>query len=220
VSAAAFLVSWLVTDRLQVSRSWYVGVLFVVTGALSAGYLAWLGVGAGEVLTARWGWGLVGAVVAGALPALGMTRLAASQRHTGSSLGTALAWEGAVYGVAEGVLLSALPAFVTWQLIHSLGWAGPAGAVARWTLPVLASAFVIVVHHLGYPEYRNRQLIPVTVACGLLTVGYLITASVLAPALGHVLMHAAAIGHGTELPPHRGGAGIPADRPDRALARL
>jgi hypothetical protein len=216
LSVAAFAVSWLLANRLRLGRSLYIGALLVVTGALSAGYVAWLGLGAGDILTTRWGWGLLAAPVAAAFPAFGMTRLPASNRRTGRALGAALVWEGVVYGVAEGLLLSALPAFMTWQLVHSLGWSGFGGGLARWTLPVLASILVIVVHHLGYAEYRNRQLVPVSVGCGLLTVGYLVTASVITPTLGHVLMHTAAILHGTELPPHTRPITIPAPRPEAA----
>jgi hypothetical protein len=212
LSVAAFAVSWLLANRLRLGRSLYVGALFVVTGALSAGYVAWLGLGAGEVLTTRWGWGLLAAPVFAAFPAFGMTRLPASNRRTGRALGVALVWEGVVYGVTEGVLLSALPAFITWQLLHSLGWGGVGGGLARWTLPVAASIVVIVVHHLGYAEYRNKQLVPISVGCGLLTVGYLVTASVIAPTLGHVLMHTVAILHGTELPPLTRPVAAPAPR--------
>lgn len=91
---------------------------------------------------------------------------------------------------------------MTWQMVDSLGWDGFAGGVARWSLPLVASVVVIVVHHLGYWEYRNRTMVPIVVGCGLLTVAYLVSGSVLAPVIGHVLMHAGAIVHGTELPPH------------------
>ena len=216
LAVAAFAVSWLLASRLRLGRFLYVAVLFVVTAALSAGYLLWLGMGAGQMLTTRWGWGLLAAPVAAAFPAFGMTRLPASRRRTGLALGGALLWEGVVYGVAEGILLSALPAFITWQMVHSLGWSGFGGGLARWTLPVLASILVIVVHHLGYADYRNRQLVPISAGCGLLTVGYLVTASVLAPTIGHVLMHIAAIIHGTELPPLTRPAPIPAPRTETA----
>ena len=112
-----------------------------------------------------------------------------------------LLWEGVVYGSAEGMLLSGLPAFMTWQMVHALGWAGPAGTLARWTLPVVASAAVIVVHHLGYWNCRNRILAPITLACSLLTAGYLLTGSFVAPTLGHILMHVGADLHGVEMPP-------------------
>lgn len=209
LSAAAFAVSWLLANRLHLGRFLYIGVLSVVTGAISVAYLAWLGVGIGDILTTHWGWGLLAAPIAAAFGTFGMTRLPATNRRTGRQLTVALIWEGIVYGITEGILLSALPAFMTWQAIHSLGWSGFGGALARWTVPVLASILVIVVHHLGYAEYRNRQLIPISIGCGMLTVGYLVTASVIAPTLGHVLMHTAAILHGSELPPIVGATTVP-----------
>jgi hypothetical protein len=33
------------------------------------------------------------------------------------------------------VLLSVLLVLMAWQMIHSLGWSGPGGALARWALP-------------------------------------------------------------------------------------
>jgi hypothetical protein len=111
-------------------------------------------------------------------------------------------WEGVVYGITEGLLLSTLPVLMTWQMVHSLGWSGTAGGIARWTLPVLASAATIVVHHLGYWEYRNRLLVPITIGCGLMSVGYLVTASPIAPTLAHVISHLSSLRHGSTLPPH------------------
>lgn len=206
VLVAAFLVSWLAADRLTMARARYIGVLTLMTAGLSAGYVAWLGVGVVDLLMARWGWGLVAAPVIGVVLALGLRRVPVYEKLHGRRLAVALLWEGAVYGLAEGVLLSALPVLITWQLIHSLGWSGPAGGVARWTLPVLASAAVILVHHLGYWEYRNRLLAPITLGCGLMSLGYLVTGSPIAPTLAHVIGHAAMLRHGGEMPPHPRGA--------------
>jgi hypothetical protein len=36
---------------------------------------------------------------------------------------------------------------------------------------------IIIAHHLGYWEYRNRLLLPIAVGCGLISLGYLVTAS-------------------------------------------
>lgn len=201
LTVAAFGVAWLSGTRLRIRRSVYIPLLVVVTGGLSAGYVAWLGLSANDVITTRWAWGLLAGVATGALLAFGMTHQPATRRLHGRELTGELAWEGVVYGTAEGVLLSALPAFMTWQMVHSLGWNGTAGAFARWTLPIAAAAVVIVIHHLGYWNCRNRILVPVTLGCSLLTVGYLATASVVAPALGHIVLHFAANLHGTEMPP-------------------
>src|SRR5258708_2728393 len=99
------------------------------------------------------------------------------------------------------MLLSGLPAFMTWQMVHALAWAGAPGTLGRWTLPIVASAAVIVIHHLGYWNYRNRILVPVTLGCSLLTLAYLVTGSFVAPTLGHILMHLGADVHGVEMPP-------------------
>lgn len=200
-AVAAFGVAWLSGTRLQIRRTYYIAILVVVTGALTAGYVAWLGAGVERVFTARWGWGLLAAAVAGVVLGLGVKRQPATRKLERRELPWAFVWEGVVYGTAEGVLLSALPAFVTWQMLHSLGWAGTAGALARWTLPVVASAAVIVVHHLGYWNCRSKVLIPITGGCSILTIGYLVTGSMVAPTLGHILLHLAADTHGVEMPP-------------------
>ena len=202
IVGSSFLVSWLFATRWRVPRGPYVAVLGVLTIGLTAGYLLWLGVAIGDVLATAWAAGLAAGAVAGAITALAMTRMPATLHRHGTDEGVALAWEGLVYGVTEGVLLSALPAFVAWQMVHALDWSGTAGDVGLWLVALLASVIVIVAHHLGYWEYRNRSLVPIVVACGLLTVAFLLTGSVLAPIVGHVVMHGAAIAHGTELPPH------------------
>lgn len=167
----------------------------------AAGYVTWLGVDVSELITRRWGWGLVGAVIAAALLILPATRQPVDRPLHGRSLSAALVWEGVVYGTTEGVLLSALPPFIAWQMVHSLDWSGTAGGVARWALPILAAAAVIVIHHLGYWNCRNRILIPITFGLSLLTTGFLVTASWLTPAIAHTFLHTTLLVHGSEMPP-------------------
>jgi hypothetical protein len=108
---------------------------------------------------------------------------------------------------------------MTWQTVEALGWSGVGGGVARWTLPVVASIAVIVVHHLGYWEYRNRLLVPISAGCGLMTVGYLLTASPLTPTVAHVLSHVSGLQHGVELPPHPHPSAVASPEP-RPLDRV
>ena len=202
LAVVSFLVTWVAADKLRMRRTPYIAVLTVVTATLTAGYVAWLGVSVTALLTTHWAWGLLAAPLCGAFLVVGMTRLPVTRRLTGRRLGLALLWEAVVYGTTEGVLLSALPVLMTWQMIHSLGWSGTGGDIARWTLPIAASVVIIIVHHLGYWEYRNRLLLPIAAGCGLMSAGYLVTASPIAPVLAHVLSHATGLVHGTELPPH------------------
>jgi hypothetical protein len=202
LATMSFLVTWVPADKLRMRRTPYIAVLTAVTAAMTAGYIAWVGVSVTGLLTSHWAWGLIAAPLCAAFLIAGMTKLPVTQRLTGRRLGLALLWEAVVYGTTEGVLLSALPVFMTWQMIHSLGWQGTGGTIARWTLPIAASIVIVIVHHLGYWEYRNRLLVPISVGCGLMSVGYLVTASPIAPTLAHVLSHATSLIHGAELPPH------------------
>lgn len=218
VTAAAFGIAWLSGTRLRIRRTWYVPMLFVLTAGLTVGYVAWLGVDVSSVVTARWGWGLLAAVVAAVLLYRPMQRQPATRHVQGGRLRWELFWEGGVYGVAEGVLLSALPPYITWQMVHALGWTSAAGAVARWGLPIVAAAAVVIIHHLGYWDCRNIILLPITWALSVLTVGFLVTGSWIAPALGHVFMHFEATTHGVEMPPVERPIGGAVGRRTRARA--
>jgi hypothetical protein len=118
-----------------------------------------------------------------------------------------LAWEAVLYGAAEGVLLSGLPVLAAWQSFRILGWTDhTVGAMGSGCLAVAVSAGVIWVHHLGYREFRHtrRVALPV-VACGILSVAYLLTGSVIAPVGGHILTHAGMELRGVAMPPYSEG---------------
>jgi MFS family permease len=208
---------------MPIRRTAYIPILFVFTAALAVGYVAWLGVGAVDIVGTAWGWGVVAAFVAAVVIAKPLSRQPVDrERPHGRQLAMDLVWEGGVYGLAEGVLLSALPPFMAWQMVHALGWTGNgvAATVARWAIPIAAAAIVVVVHHLGYWDYRNAILVPITLALTVLTVGFLVTGSWIAPALGHVFMHAEATLHGAEMPPKdRPEAPTEQGTPDRAGLR-
>ena len=102
-------------------------------------------------------------------------------------------WEGLLYGAAEGMLLSVLPVLSAWQSFYLLGWTDTtAGAIGSGMLALVASVLVvIVVHHLGYREFRGRREIVMPIlGCGVLSVAYLLTRSPIAPVGGHFLLHA------------------------------
>ena len=153
--------------------------------------------------TTRWGWGLVGAVVAGAILAWLSRHQPRGPRPRGRRLTATLAWEGVVYGSTEGLLLSVLPVLVTWQAFAAYGWTSGIGrSLVAGTAAMGASLAVIVLHHLGYRGFQDRAaLVPVLVGCGLLSLAYLLTASPLAAVGGHIVLHTALSLRGTEMPP-------------------
>lgn len=196
---AGFLVSWVGTEVLHVSRRAYVIALAVLTVVATGVVAGVTGTSLGEMIGHRWGLGVVGAGVTGLLLGAGMRKKEPATQHLDArELRVAAVWEGVVYGLAEGVLLSALPVFILWQAAATAGWTD-AGA---WAVGLVASVAMITFHHFGYWDYRGRRVGVVIVGCGVLTLAYLATGSLIAPALGHVVMHVAGITGGVQLPPH------------------
>jgi hypothetical protein len=211
IAAAGFLVAWVLTSRLGVRRTPYIAALTLLTGGLTWGYLTWSDTTLASFATNRWGWGLVGAAVTGALLARLSRHQPSGPRPRGRRLTATLAWEGVVYGSTEGLLLSVLPVLVTWQAFAAHGWTSGTGKpLVAGTAAMLASLTVIVIHHLGYRGFHSRAaLVPVMVGCGLLSLAYLLTASPLAAVGGHILLHTALTLRGTEMPPYAtGGAHV------------
>lgn len=205
ISLAAFLVTWVFTDLLRVPRAPYIALLLLVVLWLGAGYLAWSGTSS-SLFSSGVGWGLAAGLLAAAV-ALPMVRRLPSRPHAGGpKLVGLLMWEGLVYGVAEGVLLATLPVVAVWQACVNLGWTdGGWAKIGSGALAISGSLFVILVHHLGYSEFRTRaarkELAGALVVCGIQAMAFLATGSVLAPIVAHVVLHGQLLIRGVELPP-------------------
>jgi hypothetical protein len=206
IAFVAFLVTWVVTDLGHVSRTPYVAVLTLTTLALSAGYIAWSGTSVADLLTAGWVWGILGGLIAAAVVTPLVRRLPAVPRPRGSLLVGRLLWEGVVYGFAEAVLLATLPVLAVWQATDALGWTDTAWVKAgSGALAVVGALFVILVHHLGYREFRARaarkMLSGALVGCGIQALAFLLTGNVLAPIVAHIVLHGQLTLRGIEMPP-------------------
>ena len=207
IAAAGFLVAWVLTSRLGMRRTPYIAVLALVTGGLTWGYLAWSDTNLTSFATDRWGWGLVGAAVAGAI--------------------LALVPSPAARPPPPGVAPDGRPGLGRRRLRHCRGGmccgAAGAGRLAGLRRPRLdqlgrpvagcrdrrhggTSLAVIVVHHLGYRGFHTRAALgPVLVGCGLLSLAYLLMASPLAAVGGHIVLHTALVLRGIEMPPYATG---------------
>lgn len=211
LALGSFLVTWIFTDLLRFARTAYIGVLTVVTGGFLFGYLSWSNADWGAFISYQWFWGLVGAVIAGPLLVVLMVQaakrtqsrvLAPTPRPEGLHLVGAVLWEGVVYGIDEGLLLSVLPVLMTWQALSALGWTQSwIGVVFTGAVALVASVFVIVVHHLGYREFRGPAVAGAVMTCGILSLAYLLTMNPLAAMGGHIIAHSGVILLGRELPP-------------------
>lgn len=196
---AGFLVSWIGTEVLRISRHAYVAALAVVTVAATAVVVGVSGASLTQLIGHHWQLGLAGALLTGLGTGAAMRRKEPATQHlSAAELRVAEVWEGVIYGIAEGVLLSVLPVFMVWQAAADSGWNDP----AAWAAGLAASVIMIAVHHFGYWDFRGPKVGLAIVGCGILTLGYLATGSIIAAALGHVLLHVVGIVAGIQLPPH------------------
>jgi hypothetical protein len=206
IAVVAFLVTWVLTDLLKVRRTPYIALLFVVAVGLGAWYCAWSGTTASELFTSGAGWALVAGLVAAAVAFPLVRRLPAHPHATRGRLAGLMLWEGVVYGIAEAVLLSTLPVLAVWQMCDALGWTdGGWARIGSGTLAIAGSLFVILVHHLGYAEFRTRArrqaLFGAMAVCGVQAVAFLATGNALAPIVAHIVLHGELLVRGEELPP-------------------
>ena len=202
----AFAVTWLVTDVFGVGRSLYIGVLGLVVVGLGASYLVWSGTSFADITGSSLVWGLVaGLVVAGVVTPL-VRRLPRGEGAHGLRRAELFAWEDVVYGIAEALLLAVYPVLMIWQAGAALGWTDTnTGKVAVGGMAIMGSLIVILVHHLGYAEFRQRasrpKLFGALLTCGLQALAFLVTGTLLAPVVAHVALHTEFTLRGTELPP-------------------
>jgi hypothetical protein len=203
---AAFLVTWVLTDLMRVRRAPYIAILLALGLGLGGLYLGRSGTPWTELVTSNWGWGVLAGVIAAGVAFPLVRRLPAGHRSTGAHLGEALLWEGVVYGVAEGVLLATLPVLALWQMAFDLGWTGGGWTnVGAGAIAIGGAILVVLAHHLGYREFRRRdarpKLLGAMVTCGLQAVAFLLTGSLLAPVVAHIVLHGQMLLRGAELPP-------------------
>jgi hypothetical protein len=206
VALAAFAVTWVTTSVADVPRSTYVAILAAVTGALGAGYVAASGVSVSELVTTNVGWALVAGVIAGLVCVPLIRKLPGGSPARGMRRAGLVLWEDVVYGTAEGLLLATLPTVAIWHAASIAGWTGSTiGNIGAGVAAVVGSLVVIVGHHLGYPEFRASRvkMAGAMVTCGVQAIAFLLTGSIVAPIVAHIVLHAEMTFRGTELPPHQ-----------------
>ena len=122
--------------------------------------LKWSGLSLVELLRHNWFWGLVGAILLAVFTIKNIISQPASARAQGFALGFDILWSGIIYGLVDALLLSVLPVLATWQAFTLLNWTTNwPGKLLASVLAILASLFVTLAYHLGYPEYRGRELL-------------------------------------------------------------
>jgi hypothetical protein len=170
-------------------------------------YLKWSELSVLDLIQHHWIWGLGVAILLAAFTIKNILSQPASARAQGFALGFDLLWSGVIYGLVDALLLSVLPVLAAWQAFSLLNWtANWPGKFLVGGLAILASLFVTVAYHLGYPEYQRQGLFGPVIGNTTMTLGYLITTNPLAAVLSHIAMHIAGVLRGpasvVQLPPH------------------
>ncbi len=192
---------------LHLPRPLYLIPYVVLVGAFLYGYVRWSKPSLGRCMLYHWGWGVVGGVLVGIFAVQSVVRQPSSSTPQGVQLLIDLLWLGVVYGTVDGLLLSVLPVFAVWNALAREGWTihWP-GRIGTGLLALLASMVVIAVYHLGYPEFRGRQVMFPVFGVGMMSLAYIVTGNPISALISHIAMHIAAVLYGLQtamqLPPH------------------
>lgn len=204
-----FSVPFGLTDLVSINRDLYYGVYIVTVFGFFA---AWLGyaVGSASTLTRNWRAGVVlGLVVAGVMAAIVLNE-PATGRPDGLELAAAVVWRGVLYGLADGLSLSAFPILAVFAAFADTNALGRRrGKAAIGALAVAVSLLFTAVYHLGYSDFRGDKVRKPIAGDLIWSVPTLATLSPLGAPIAHAGLHITAVVHSYEtdvfLPPHAAG---------------
>lgn len=203
-----FSIAAVFAGLLHLPRSLYLIPYVGLVNLFIYGFLRWSGLSLLSLLRHHWYWGLIGGVLLGLWTVRNILSQPASPRAEGLPLIFELLWVGVIYGLMDALLLSVLPVLATWEGFSALGWtASWPGKILVGVIAIIASLFVTITYHLGYPECRAPGgLFGPVLGNGAMTLGYVLTNNPITAILSHIAMHVAGVLHGPasvmQLPPH------------------
>jgi hypothetical protein len=207
----AFAVPFVLADALAIERDVYIGLYALAVGAFFASWVRATGRSFADVFSHR----LVlatalGLVFAGVMAVFAIRAEASTPRPSGLELAAALGWRGIVYGLADGLLLSAFPIMAVFALFA----ASPlrqrfVGNVAIGVAALAFSLAVTAVYHLGYSDFRSGKVARPVSGDLIWSIPTLATLNPVGAPIAHTGVHVAAVVHSYDtdlfLPPHSGG---------------
>jgi hypothetical protein len=203
-----FAIAEIFAGLLHLPRSIYLIPYIALVSLTLYTFLHWSGLSLTDLFRHNWIWGIVGSLLVGVFVVRNVFSQPASRRAEGLPLAFDIVWSGVIYGLIDALLLSVLPVLATWQAFSTLGWtANWPGKIAVGAMAFMASLFVTVCYHLGYPEYRvKRGVFGPSIGNGIMTLGYLLTNNPMTAIFSHMAMHIAGVLRGPasvmQLPPH------------------
>ena len=204
----AFLVPYLLADRIGLQRDVYYGVYVAAVSALFVGWSRDTGQSLREMCARRWRLALVLGVIAAGAMAFIATRQDVSGPHPGGlTLIGSVAWRGVVYGAADGLLLSAFPILLVFAALKNSKLRRRArGVIAVGALAMIASMAMTAVYHAGYSDFRSSKLSKPITGDLVWSIPTLATLNPIGGPIAHIGLHVSAVFHNYNsnlfLPPH------------------
>jgi hypothetical protein len=201
-SVAAIFAGWL-----KLRRNVYLLFYIPLAAALFIAFIVSNDLNVKELIFHNWYWGLLGAAIAAAFVTKNVLSQPSSEKNTGIELLTDIMWPGFAYGLIDALLLSVLPILAVKLAFTEAAWTdGWVGKIGLAAIALLASFLVTAIYHLGYPEFRGKNVLYPMIGNGVLSLAFLLTMNPLAAILPHIGMHITAMIHGREttgqVPPH------------------
>ena len=206
--ALAFLAPFVLADRLDLPRDLYYAVYVVGVAAFFVLWARATDQSLAAMIRRRWVLALLLGLAVGGLLALVVLRTEdATARPGGLELAGAVLWRGVVYGLADGLLLSAFPILAVFAMFAGTRLRERAlGTVAVGLAALVASLAMTAVYHLGYSDFRSEQLRKPVAGDVVWSVPTLVTLNPIGAPIAHAGMHTSAVLHSYEtdtfLPPH------------------
>lgn len=161
----------------------------------------------GALLARQWWWGVAAGVLVSFFVARNVCSQPSSRSAVGASLVVELTWAGLIYGLTDALFLNVMPVAAIWAGTAQYGWAQTGwGRLGVGVLALIASLLVALAYHLGYPEFRDKNIKLPLIGNTVITLAFLLSGSPLGSIISHTVMHITAVLHGPEttsqLPPH------------------
>jgi hypothetical protein len=204
----AFAVPFVLADVLGINRDLYYGLYALAVGGL---FVLWSRFTDYDLVAAtkrRWVLAVVlGLVVAAVLAVMVVRTEDATARPEGIELAGALLWRGVVYGIVDGLLLSAFPILVVFAAFAGTRLdRGVGGKIAIGAAALVASLAMTAVYHLGYSDFRSDKVSKPLTGDVVWSIPTLVTLNPIGSPIAHVGLHTSAVLHSYEtdtfLPPH------------------
>ncbi len=205
----AFAVPFLFADLLEINRDLFYGLYAIAVAGLFALWAHSTGYDLMAAVKRRWPSAVgLGLAFAGVLAVMVVRTEDATARPDGFKLIGAVLWRGVLYGVTDGLLLSAFPILVVFA-----AFAGSrlnrrfAGKIVIGAVALLASLAMTAVYHAGYSDFRSDKVGKPLTGDVVWSVPTLVTLSPLGAPIAHAGLHVSAVLHSYEtdtfLPPHK-----------------